>query len=253
MNNRPTLAQSFVLSNGERFSLLVNPFKSKGNCPAAGDVDAAGNTDGAASQLDHAMASPTLSARVSRAAHWHIHADETALADYNLEFKSPLLCNGATPCSPDPYSVSPYRSSDHDPVVVGLNLYRTFYGASARGALVGSAGDDLLIGGPGAHTMTGGAGSNVFVYQSMRDAGDRITAFVPGKDRIELSALPTSIGANAASAAANGVVKLVAAGANTRLQNNVDGSAGLASARTLVTLLHVSPAQISPSRDLGLQ
>lgn len=138
-------------------------------------------------------------------------------------------------------------------MVVGLNLYRTFYGASARGALVGSAGDDLLIGGPGAHTMTGGAGSNVFVYQSMRDAGDRITAFVPGKDRIELSALPTSIGANAASAAANGVVKLVAAGANTRLQNNVDGSAGLASARTLVTLLNVSPAQISPSRDLGLQ
>lgn len=110
MNNRPTLAQSFVLSNGERFALLVNPFKSKGNCPAAGDVDAAGNTDGAAGRLDHAMASPTLSARVSRAAHWHIHADETALADYNLEFKSPLLCNGATPCSPDPYSVSPYRS-----------------------------------------------------------------------------------------------------------------------------------------------
>ena len=329
VNNRPTLAQSIVLSNGERFSLLVNPFKSNGSCPAAGDVDAAGNTDsgagqgcwnvlrkqqaqrlrsfvatvqtaagsndvlligdlnaytqedpvfdltsngyidqvgrfsafgysyvfdGAAGRLDHAMASPTLSARVSRAAHWHINADETALADYNLEFTAPLLCNGATPCSPDPYSVSPYRSSDHDPVVVGLNLlYKTFYGASARGALVSCAGDDLLIGGPGANTMTGGAGSNVFVYQSMRDAADRITDFVPGKDRIGLSALLTSIGANAASAAANGVVKLVTAGANTLLQNNVDGSAGLASARTLVTLLHVSPAQISPSRDLGLQ
>ena len=328
VNNRPTLAQSFVLSNGERFSLLVNHFKSKGSCPAASAVNAAGNTDsgdgqgcwngqrqqqaqrlrsfvatvqtaagsndvlligdlnayaqedpvfdltsngfidqvgrfnsfgysyvfdGAAGRLDHAIASPSLSARVSRAAHWHINADETALADYNLEFKAPLLCHGTTPCPPDPYSVSPYRSSDHDPVVVGLNLYKTFYGASTRSTLVGSIGDDLLIGGPGANTMTGGAGSNVFVYQSMRDAGDTITDFVPGKDRIDLSALLTSIGANAASAAANGVVKLVAAGANTLLQIDVDGSAGLASVRTLATLLNVSPAQISPSRDLGLQ
>ena len=138
-------------------------------------------------------------------------------------------------------------------MVVGLNLYKTFYGASTRGALVGSAGDDLLIGGPGANTMTGGAGSNVFVYQSMRDAGDTITDFVPGKDRIDLTALLVLIGANAASAAANGVVKLVAAGANTLLQIDVDGSAGSASARTLATLLNVSPAQISPSRDLGLQ
>ena len=328
VNNRPTLAQSFVLSNGERFSLLVNHFKSKGSCPAAGDANAAGNTnsgdgqgcwnglrkqqaqrlrsfvatvqtaagsndvlvigdlnayaqedpvfdltsngyidqvgrfntfgysyvfDGGAGRLDHAVASATLSARVSRAVHWHINADETALADYNLEFKAPLLCNGSTPCSPDPYSVSPYRSSDHDPVVVGLNLYKTFYGAATRGALVGSAGDDLLIGGPGANTMTGGAGRNVFVYPSMRDAGDTITDFVPGKDRIDLAALLASIGANAASAAANGVVRLVAAGAHTLLQIDADGSAGPQPARTLATLLNVSPAQISPSRDLGLQ
>jgi len=328
VNNRPTLAQSFVLSNGERFSLLVNHFKSKGSCPAAGDADAAGNTnsgdgqgcwnglrkqqaqrlrsfvatvqtaagsndvlvigdlnayaqedpvfdltsngyidqvgrfntfgysyvfDGGAGRLDHAMANATLSARVSRAVHWHINADETALADYNLEFKAPLLCNGSTPCSPDPYSVSPYRSSDHDPVVVGLNLYKTFYGAATRGALVGSAGDDLLIGGPGANTMTGGAGRNVFVYQSMRDAGDTITDFVPGKDRIDLTALLASIGANAASAAANGVLRLVAAGAHTLLQIDADGSAGPVPARTLATLLNLSPAQISPSRDLGLQ
>ena len=328
VNNRPTLAQSFLLSNGERFSLLVNHFKSKGSCPAASDANAAGNTDsgdgqgcwnglrkqqaqrlrsfvatvhtaagsndvlligdlnayaqedpvfdltsngyidqvgrfnsfgysyvfdGGAGRLDHAMASPTLSARVSRAVHWHINADETALADYNLEFKAPLLCNGSTPCSPDPYSVSPYRSSDHDPVVVGLNLYKTFYGATTRGALVGSAGDDLLIGGPGANAMTGGAGHNVFVYQSMRDAGDTISDFVPGKDRIDLAALLASIGAAPGTAWGNGVVRLVAAGANTQLLIDTDGNAGPVLPRILATLLNVSPAQISPSRELGLQ
>ncbi len=44
VNNRPTLAQTFR-HGGERFTLVVNHFKSKGSCPAPGDADAAGNTD----------------------------------------------------------------------------------------------------------------------------------------------------------------------------------------------------------------
>ena len=52
------------------------------------------------------------------AVHWHINADETSLADYNLEFKSPSCAT----CADDPYRPTPYRSSDHDPVVVGLSL-----------------------------------------------------------------------------------------------------------------------------------
>lgn len=78
--------------------------------------------DGAAGRLDHALATPSLSARVTGAATWRVNADETLLADYNQEFKAPRTC-GSAPCPPDPYQPTPYRSSDHDPVVVGLQLY----------------------------------------------------------------------------------------------------------------------------------
>jgi len=45
----------------------------------------------------------------------------------------------------------------------------------------------------------------------------------------------------------------VASGADTLLQIDTDGSAGPIAARTLATLRNVSPASISPSRDLGVQ
>ena len=67
--------------------------------------------DGAAGRLDHVLASASMSTQVSGAAAWHINADEPALLDYQLDARSHDL-----------YSASPYRSSDHDPVLVGLSL-----------------------------------------------------------------------------------------------------------------------------------
>ena len=46
---------------------------------------------------------------------WHINADEPIALDYNIEFKSPSQVNTF-------YDDGPYRSSDHDPVLVGLDL-----------------------------------------------------------------------------------------------------------------------------------
>ena len=78
--------------------------------------------DGTAGRLDHALTTGALSPKVTGVSHWHINADETALADYNVEFKAPATnCGGL--CPADPYQPNPYRSSDHDPVVVGLNLF----------------------------------------------------------------------------------------------------------------------------------
>jgi hypothetical protein len=190
-----------------------------------------------------------MSAKVARAGHWHINADETQVLDYNLEFKQPACPT----CAPDPYAVSPYRASDHDPVVVGLNLYKTINGTAGRDTLVGTPGDDILIGGAGADTLAGGAGADIFAYQAMRDAGDVITDFTPGEDRIDLGALLASIGVNPSQAWTLGVVRLVASGADTLLQIDTDGSAGPVPPRTLVTLQRLSPSAISPSRDLGVQ
>lgn len=76
--------------------------------------------DGAAGRLDHAISTASLSSKVTGVTHWHVNADESPAQDYNLEFKQPACAT----CASDPYTVSPYRSSDHDPVVLGLNLLR---------------------------------------------------------------------------------------------------------------------------------
>lgn len=193
VNKRPPMAQTFRAINGEKFSVIVNHFKSKGSCPSTtassdpdqdqgdgqgcwnllrkqqaerlrdvfiplvqstsgdndviviGDLNAYGkedpiNTltnagmvnqlarfitdpysyvfDGEAGYIDHAIATASLSAQVSGATEWHINADEPFVIDYNLEFKQPAC----TTCGPDYYSATPYRSSDHDPLVIGLSL-----------------------------------------------------------------------------------------------------------------------------------
>ncbi len=71
--------------------------------------------DGQWGTLDHALASPSLAAQATGAAAWHVNADEPNLLDYNLEFKSDRQ-------KEDLYAPDAFRSSDHDPLVVGLDL-----------------------------------------------------------------------------------------------------------------------------------
>ena len=79
--------------------------------------------DGQWGSLDHALASRALAAQVTGVTTWHINADEPAVLGYESAFKSPA--QRATLYAPDPY-----RSSDHDPVLVGITLRR----ASTRNA-----------------------------------------------------------------------------------------------------------------------
>jgi predicted extracellular nuclease len=69
--------------------------------------------DGQAGALDHAIATPSLVPQVAETRVWHINADEPPLLDYNLE-------NGRDPALFD--ANSPYRASDHDPIIIGLDL-----------------------------------------------------------------------------------------------------------------------------------
>lgn len=124
-------------------------------------------------------------------------------------------------------------------------------GTAGRDAITGTSGDDIIIGGAGADVLTGGAGGDKFVYTSLRDAGDTITDFTPYADRIDLTALLTSIGATPANAVADGHVRIVDVIGGTSLQVDADGS-GPAPARPLVTLKGLTAKQIIPARDLGL-
>jgi predicted extracellular nuclease len=84
-----------------------------------------GSTSG---YLDHALASAALSPEVADVTEWHVNADEPTVIDYNTDGKAVDL-----------YTALPYRASDHDPVVISLNLKGSYtdIAASVRTAASG--------------------------------------------------------------------------------------------------------------------
>lgn len=133
--------------------------------------------DGQSGALDHALTTPSLSAQVTGVTEWHINADEPSVIDYNEEFKPQDL-----------YTDEPFRSADHDPIVIGLNLGVTFIegtsgseiltgtankdeinGLGGSDQLLGEEGDDLLRGGGGNDTLDGGSGNNTLLGGSGND------------------------------------------------------------------------------------
>lgn len=301
IHNRPPLAQTFSAANGERFSVVVNHFKSKSSCPTSGadadqgdgqgcwnarrveqaqalrsfiqnlqtgsgdsdvivigDLNSYGKEDpilnfttngyvdqvarfdnfgysyvfdGEAGYIDHALATPSLSAQITGTAHWRINADEPSIIDYNTEFKQPLCAT----CGPDYYTNTAYRSSDHDPVVIGLNLVKQIGGTAGRDNLIGTPGDDIITGGPGADTLTGGGGADQFVFTSLRDGVDTITDFQPGLDRIVLTQLLQSAALPNANPIADGYVTCKPSAGDAMIGIDTDG-AGSTPTRNLVLL-----------------
>ncbi|RVU84607.1 ExeM/NucH family extracellular endonuclease [Leucothrix sargassi] len=71
--------------------------------------------DGEWGTLDYAFASASLVDNVTDTTEWHINADEPISFDYNTDFKAETEIASY-------YGSSAYRSSDHDPVIVGLNV-----------------------------------------------------------------------------------------------------------------------------------
>lgn len=73
--------------------------------------------------LDQALASDSLLPQVTGADEWHINADEVPLFDYNDDIRDPGEARFDEEPDGNPlYEANPFRASDHDPVVVGLNL-----------------------------------------------------------------------------------------------------------------------------------
>ena len=68
-----------------------------------------------AGSLDHSMANASLTPQISGATTWHINADEPTVLDYNTEFKSAGQVVSL-------YNADAFRTSDHDPLLIGLNL-----------------------------------------------------------------------------------------------------------------------------------
>ncbi|MCJ7569997.1 MAG: ExeM/NucH family extracellular endonuclease [Anaerolineales bacterium] len=70
--------------------------------------------DGQLGYLDHALANSALGSEISSVTVWHINADEASLIDYDMSYKKDA--------QDAIYAPDAYRSSDHDPVLIGMNV-----------------------------------------------------------------------------------------------------------------------------------
>ncbi len=87
--------------------------------------------NGQAGYLDHALANHSMRGQVTGATEWHINSDEADLLDYDTSFKPPAQAAL--------YESNAYRSSDHDPLVVGLRLGRSSSQATGKGTAGGAS------------------------------------------------------------------------------------------------------------------
>src|SRR5262249_28020483 len=66
---------------------------------------------GEAGRLDHAFATASFNSQITGGTIWHVNSDEPDVFDYNTENKPD-----------DRYAATPFRSADHDPILIGLNF-----------------------------------------------------------------------------------------------------------------------------------
>ena len=110
--------------------------------------------DDQSGSLDHALTRGPLLRKITDVAHWNINAVESFAYQYDGD---PAL-----------YAPNPYRSSDHDPIVVGIDLSErcagrrpTIVGTPGRDVLRGTSGADVIMGLDGADVISGGNADDV--------------------------------------------------------------------------------------------
>jgi predicted extracellular nuclease len=79
--------------------------------------------DGQLGYLDHALASQSLLEQITGVTLWHINVDEVPLLDYNDEIQDAAEASFERESAAENlFTPDAYRSSDHDPVIVGLGF-----------------------------------------------------------------------------------------------------------------------------------
>ncbi|NAZ86610.1 ExeM/NucH family extracellular endonuclease [Kineococcus indalonis] len=123
--------------------------------------------------LDHALGTAELTRKVTGVAHWNINSVESFAYQY---VGDPAL-----------YAPNPYRASDHDPLVLGLDLDErcqglvpTIRGTAGNDVLTGTDGRDVVVGLGGNDVITGGNGDDVLCG----GAGDDTLAGGNGDDAL---------------------------------------------------------------------
>jgi predicted extracellular nuclease len=134
---------------------------------------------GESGYLDHALASESLNGQVSGTTEWHINPDEPTVLDYLFDFKT---TNQHTTF----YAPGPYRSSDHDPVIVGLEfevthasletLTRTFVADAELADALSTKLQTAAAAAARGNTQAEAGAMRAFANQVRAQAGKKITA-----------------------------------------------------------------------------
>ncbi|GFE64324.1 ExeM/NucH family extracellular endonuclease [Litoreibacter roseus] len=142
--------------------------------------------------LDYALANESLLDQVTGATTWNINSDAPVFFDYNLDgtFVDPLrptdqgLFDGS----------SPSRGSDHDPVIIGLDLESddpiVLTGTTGNDRINGTDADEIIQGlGGRLDKVLGGGGADTFVFGDIDGRRDslRILDFNVDEDILDLN------------------------------------------------------------------
>ncbi|MEO1592622.1 MAG: hypothetical protein AAFU71_15210, partial [Cyanobacteria bacterium J06632_22] len=102
--------------------------------------------DGQLGYLDYALSNATLTPQVVDVAEWHINADEINLFDYNNAVREGNERDfEVEPNGNNLFEVNAFRTSDHDPVIIGLDLSSdNGNGAPFRLGLIDATTDTLI-------------------------------------------------------------------------------------------------------------
>ncbi|BAZ50329.1 YD repeat protein [Nostoc sp. NIES-4103] len=139
---------------------------------------------------------------------------------------------------------------DHNIVTINGQTLRVeqsvneIVGTDGRDVLTGTPLSDRVIGKVGADLITGGLGADVFVYQSIRDAGDTIKDFELRQDVIDLSQVLSRFGYQGLNPIADGYIKFstYTGGAIILIDSDSKGSL---SARPYIYVENVTPNDLS--------
>jgi len=156
---------------------------------------------------------------------------------------APVTIN-ITPLISQPYQQAPLTISNSPSNLTTEPPINQIVGTPGRDNLIGTDGRDRITGGQGADNLTGRLGADIFVYESLRDAGDTIKDFSIGEDKIDLTVVLESVGYNKFDPLGDGYVYLSPYSGGTIVLLDSDGKGNL-TARPYIYVQPVTPAQLT--------
>jgi len=126
-------------------------------------------------------------------------------------------------------------------------------GTVNRDNLNGTNGLDIITGGSGADTLAGGLAQDTFVYSSARDAGDLISGFQTGIDRLDFRGLATSLGQTGVNLISNNYLSFIANGTDTRVLLDNDGAGAGFVPRPYILVQNITPASLNVASNFIFQ